>query len=577
MAATAATPGASGQMRRRFVRSGDRHVHYIRGGQGSPVVLVHPGIASASFMVPQIQRLAPHHTCFAFDSAGFGSSDAAANEPASIADLADGLAAAMRALGFPPVPVFGYHSGAVVALELASRHPELVSGLILDGLPIFHREEVAELFSRDFSPPLRIDELGGHFASTWTRFRDQTTFYPWCARSPEHLIPLETAPPPAVIHHWMSYFFRSGRHYVGPFRGAHTYGEQVPARLAALTVPAAFLMASSDLLAAHAERLPALKPAQRLIRLGPSADEKHEQLMLLLDQYSSPGAAPDDDELPPACRGIARHYVDLPTGQMLVRCAGDRGSPMLILLHDAPGSALALEPLIAALAATNRVYAFDLPGCGESDALPEPAPSLTSYATALQRACAQLNIMRATIYGTGFGASLAIELARVAPSIVGQLALHGVLLPTDEERADLCQHYAPPIAIEPDGSHWYRTWLMLRDSLVHWPWYRRTRAAQRRTPADFDGQHLHEWTFEVMKQIHAYPHLVNAALEHDAGAALRQLKLPILRLEDGAHRFSVYEQQLAALIPAARTELITPNPRQIADLMVAATAHPWSV
>jgi pimeloyl-ACP methyl ester carboxylesterase len=521
------------------------------------VVLVHPGIANASFMLPQLRRLAEHCTCFAFDSAGFGSSDPVASGSAAIADLADALAAAMQALRLPAVPVFGYHSGAVVALELAHRHPQLVSGLILDGLPLFNADEVEELFGRDFAPPLQVDELGGHYAQTWTRFRDQTTFYPWCARTPDHLIPLDVAPAPEVVHAWMCYFFRSAKNYAGPFRGAHTYGALAARRLATLRMPAAFLMAENDLLAAHATRFPPLRPGQRLLRIDATPETKHAQLLALLREFESGAAAPDDpvsDVAAPAVAGIARDYVDLEQGQLLVRQAGAIGAPAIVLLHDAPGSAQALTPLITALAQRHRVYAFDLPGCGESDALPESARSLGDYSTALRSALLQLGLNQAAVFGTGFGASLAIEFALRAPDMVSQLLLHGVLLPTIAQRTDLRANYAPTITIEATGAHWYRTWLMLRDSLIYFPWYRRTRATQRPTVADFGAERLHDWTFDVMKQIHAYPHLINASLEQHAEQLLPQLRLPVLWLDDSSHRFNSYSEPARVAAPVAGTQ-----------------------
>jgi pimeloyl-ACP methyl ester carboxylesterase len=556
--------------RRRYVRTEGRHVHYIRCGSGAPVVLVHPGIAHAGFLLPQMQQLAASHTCFAFDSAGFGCSDPAAADPASITDLAEVLAAAMQALQFPAVPVFGYHSGAVVALELAHRHPHLVSGLILDGLPLFTAEEVTALFSHDFAMPLTVDELGGHFAQTWTRFRDQTTFYPWYARTPEHMIPLEVAAPPEVVHTWMSYFFRSAKHYDGPFLGAHTYGAVAAQRLAALTMPAAFLMADNDLLARHAQRFPPLLPNQRMIRLEAAPAAKHLQLLSLVREFNAQAAAPADMAIAHASKpgGINRDYVDLSSGQMLVRHCGPAQAPALLLLHDAPGSALELEPVIAALGVAHRVLAFDLPGCGESEPLPDTARSINDYAKTIEKACRDFGIAQATVYGAGFGASLGIELARHAPQLVHQLLLHGVLLPTDDERIELRAHYAPVIAIDGTGAHWYRTWLMLRDSLLYWPWYRRTRASQRRVPADFGAQRLHDWTFEVMKQIHGYPHLIHAALEQHAERILPQLGTSVVHLQDPLHRCKVYDAALVALLPRARRLVVGTLKAAIAAALV---------
>jgi pimeloyl-ACP methyl ester carboxylesterase len=165
----------------------------------------------------------------------------------------------------------------------------------------------------------------------------------------------------------------------------------------------------------------------------------------------------------------------------------------------------------------------------------------------------RLGIADVAVHGIGFGASVAIELANRFPGRVRNLSLCGVLLPDSDEREWLSSHYAPPIAIEADGAHWYRTWLMLRDSLVWWPWFDRRRASQRATPADFGAERLHRWTLDVMGSRESYADLIHAALSHDAGRALTRLSVPPdLLLGGTATPLAAYDERLAALLPGAR-------------------------
>lgn len=48
---------------------------------------------------------------------------------------------------------------------------------------------------------------------------------------------------------------------------------------------------------------------------------------------------------------------------------------------------------------------------------------------------------------------------------------------------------APPIRLADDGSRWYRTCMMLLDSLVRWAWYVREPAALRREQLAFEAAH----------------------------------------------------------------------------------------
>jgi hypothetical protein len=96
------------------------------------------------------------------------------------------------------------------------------------------------------------------------------------------------------------------------------------------------------------------------------------------------------------------------------------------------------------------------------------------------------------------------------------------------ERAGLRANYAPLITIESDGSHWYRTWLMLRDSLVWWPWYDRRVSNLTRKAGDFSAIALHDWTRDVLRNHASYGDLITAALAYDEVEAHAALPSPPL-------------------------------------------------
>jgi pimeloyl-ACP methyl ester carboxylesterase len=536
-------------VRRRFIDVDGRRAHYFRVGGGSPVLFVHSSPSNARTVIPHMRKLADKYTCFAFDTPGFGCSEALPLDPMEVSDLADALAANIRALGLPPVPVFGTHTGAAISLELGKRHPDLVTALVLDGVPIFLPHELEGLFDGYFAP-LKPDPLGGHYAQAWTRFRDQSIWFPWTSRNPADLN-RGGAGSYLMLNNGVANFFYCGKTYKPAYRAASFYGEKAIATAAALTVPAAFTALEGDMLYPHLPRLPPLRPNQEIRAIGVSHDLRDGLTAEYFARYPSPGVAPDDVVAFPSGEGIGRQFVDLPESQIHVRYAGDRANPTLVLLHDAPGSALMIEPLIAALSADHFVIAPDLPGGGESEPLPEGGRSLADYAAAVEQVCAQIGIDTATVYGIGFGASVAVEIARAFPALVEGVILRGLLLPEADERRDLLENYAPPIVTVPNGSHWYSTWLMVRDTLIFWPWYRSTGDGLRRVPGDFSADSLHDRTFEVMKQQAAYAHLIHAALDHDAAAALAGVGAKLLLVLDKGTPFSAYDEKLQALTPGA--------------------------
>ena len=542
------------QIKRRFVRVGDRHVHYLRGGSGPPVVLIHASPSDSSTMRGYINALADTYTCFAFDSPGFGRSDPLPVEQMNCSDIADSVAETMTALGIEKCPVFGTHTGAAVSLELGARHPDRVAGLVLDGVPIFNKEELAD-FDGYFAP-LVINDYGGHLAATWTRFRDQSLWFPWQDQRPEWSS--GRAPSAAEnVHNGVMRFYLCADNYAPAYRSAVFYGEQAVISAAALETPAIMTAISPDMLFPHMDRLPPLKANQEIVRLGEDRNEKYPVILRGFAQYSDGGPAPVDEVTFAGSTGIGKQMIDLPGGQVMVRYSGTPDADPVVVLHDAPGSSHALESVIEDLGRNARVIALDLPGCGESDPLPGDAPTIMDYADAVSNVCGQLGISAAGVYGIGFGSSVAIALKSRAPDFVSRLALHGVLLPEVQERADLRANYAPPINIKANGSHWYDMWMMLRDSLIMWPWYSRNSSGRRDVEQDFDGRRLHDWTFEVMKQRESYHHLINAAIDYHAYDALAQISGPILTCMDPGHRFSVYDNRLKSVAPEAESLSVT--------------------
>ena len=535
-------------------------MHYLRAGDGPPAVMIHSSPANAWFLLEEIERLARDYTVFAPDTPGFGLSQPLPLAEMQVADLADALAETLAAMRMPVCPMFGSHTGAAIALEFGARHPERISGLVLDGVPAFTTEECDRLFG-DYFRDLPATDLGGQYAEVWTRFRDQSIWFPWSERHPENLNPYDLGAPEST-HLWSSMYFDAADTYKPAYKAASHYGPGAIRAAEALQLPAIFTATDSDMLFPHLQRLPPMKAGQEIRHIGVSYVAKRELIAEGFARFGGASAAPADRDAITSVDGVGRQFVDgQGCGQIHLRYAGDRSAPPLLLFHDAPGSSGQWEALIEALGAAWFVIAPDLPGCGESDPFESTPPAITDYVAQSVALLDRLGITAAHVYGVGFGASVAVEFARRAPERVSGLALRGLLLPEPDERATLSAHFAPPIEIERDGGHWYRTWLMLRDSLVWWPWFDRRRAALRRAPVDFEAKRLHAWTVDVMRRRSSYGHLIQAALAHDARAALAGVIAPIVRLTDPATPLYAHDDRFAACRPGAPTWAVDPNSR----------------
>ena len=100
-------------------------IHYAVYGQGSPVILLHGGLANTDYWGNQIRALAPRHTVIVMDSRGHGRSTRDAR-PYGYDLMADDVVALMDVLKVPKADIVGWSDGGILGLDLAMRHPDRV-------------------------------------------------------------------------------------------------------------------------------------------------------------------------------------------------------------------------------------------------------------------------------------------------------------------------------------------------------------------------------------------------------------------------------------------------------------------
>lgn len=108
-----------------------RKLHYIRQGEGEPLLLIQ-GMSGNHLHWGDdfLGLLTPHFDVIAYDNRGIGRS-AKVDAPFTIADLADDAAGLLDALGIASAHVMGISMGGMTAQELALRHPGRVRTLTL--------------------------------------------------------------------------------------------------------------------------------------------------------------------------------------------------------------------------------------------------------------------------------------------------------------------------------------------------------------------------------------------------------------------------------------------------------------
>ncbi|MFI7548594.1 alpha/beta fold hydrolase [Micromonospora sediminimaris] len=109
---------------------------YDEAGSGSPVVLLHAGIADRRMWRDQIAPLATRHRVIALDLRGYGESEL----PPSAFAHHDDVVGLLDALGLASAALVGCSFGGAVAIDTALAHPHRVSALALLGAAVSGHE-----------------------------------------------------------------------------------------------------------------------------------------------------------------------------------------------------------------------------------------------------------------------------------------------------------------------------------------------------------------------------------------------------------------------------------------------------
>ena len=161
-------------MKRGYVDSEWGQVHYRTAGSAGPsVVIFHESPLSSEIFVPTIELLGGSVTVWAFDTPGYGLSDAPPDPP-EITDYARVLLGAIDTLGIGKFAVIGSHTGVSIALEVMARSDiERVTHLILSGIPLFTTEERAR-YQANHAPDIELEGDGRHLLWAWDRYYDRS-------------------------------------------------------------------------------------------------------------------------------------------------------------------------------------------------------------------------------------------------------------------------------------------------------------------------------------------------------------------------------------------------------------------
>jgi pimeloyl-ACP methyl ester carboxylesterase len=148
------------------VSFGQMHYRYA-GRPGAPVlVLLHQTPSHSAMYEPLMEQLAGEFRLIAPDTPGMGQSDTMPGKM-TIARLAAGIAEFLDELGVDHCYLFGHHTGASIAVQMAASNPVHVDGIALSGPPLIDEELAQKL--RDGSEDIPKTADGSHLTTMWQR------------------------------------------------------------------------------------------------------------------------------------------------------------------------------------------------------------------------------------------------------------------------------------------------------------------------------------------------------------------------------------------------------------------------
>ena len=163
------------KVRRGFVDAPYGQMHYRIAGKRNdlrPLLCLHQSPKSSREFIEFMEVASRERLVIAIDSPGHGESDLP-TAPMSIEDFSRELWAAVDALELGTVDIFGHHTGAKVATEMACQRPNDIVGIVMGSalvLSIAEREGFKSMFK-----PIPLDEDGTRFSHIWAqsiKYRD---------------------------------------------------------------------------------------------------------------------------------------------------------------------------------------------------------------------------------------------------------------------------------------------------------------------------------------------------------------------------------------------------------------------
>ena len=139
------------------IKVGGLDVHYLTGGEGEPLVVIHGGGDSARAWLDNLEELSERYTVYAPDLPGFGHSQPI-SDSFHVSEFVEFVGGFTHSLGLKRFHLVGHSLGGGIALQFALESPRKIERLVLIS-SMFLGKEIA-LWARFMSSPAFLRPIG---------------------------------------------------------------------------------------------------------------------------------------------------------------------------------------------------------------------------------------------------------------------------------------------------------------------------------------------------------------------------------------------------------------------------------
>lgn len=245
-------------IRKAYVDLADGQMHYrysVSPKGGTPLVFLHQTASSSAMYQAVMEKLDGAFTMYALDTPGFGSSFRPPRKP-DVAYYVNAVVEAMKALGISQCHLFGHHTGAAIACQLAADFPGHVEKLGMIG-PVQLTQADRDLWQKTAIHPMLYAASGEHLQWTWQRVTNLDSQ------------PIQYPPSPALATREAIDTLIAGDRWHEAYEAV--FGQDFPACLARVKAPILMVCGDGDVLYPYFEAAKKARPDAKAVELKAGA------------------------------------------------------------------------------------------------------------------------------------------------------------------------------------------------------------------------------------------------------------------------------------------------------------------